>query len=158
MVDALDELHLAGKHPQQAALSLISLTSGATLGAAPARNPPVRPCEAAMLMVFPMKDLLDPDQPRFWRRIRCGACLIASTCPCKTARLRLSPDMGFPGTRSTTGCQTQIRRMSQHVCPPFGRRNERAGGGSGAAAGASAGAAAAPAAPAGEREFHAAPA
>ncbi|KAK9839654.1 hypothetical protein WJX81_003584 [Elliptochloris bilobata] len=32
VVDALDELHLAGKQPQEAMLSLISLTYGATLG------------------------------------------------------------------------------------------------------------------------------
>ena len=37
VVDALDELHLAGQQPQQATLSLISLTFGATLGAAPAK-------------------------------------------------------------------------------------------------------------------------
>lgn len=32
VVDALDELHLAGRQPQDAALSLISLTYDASLG------------------------------------------------------------------------------------------------------------------------------
>lgn len=49
-MDALDELHLAGKQPQEAALSLISLTYGATLGARPCCAPwrmPTPPLQAS---------------------------------------------------------------------------------------------------------------
>lgn len=122
VVDALDELHLAGRPPQEAALSLIGLTYGASLGAPRPAPPPL----SSALRGAGNAARAEPGcaEPALW-----------GSGSCRPVRPR--------GARDHQAC---MRRVILWKHFSGGRGHERAGGGRGAAAAAPARAAAAAAA------------
>lgn len=119
MVDALDELHLAGKQPQQAALSLISLTYGATLGEMSALEEVV-----AQLLVRQPAPLLRPLhlQALWWAVDRAHRALLAapSTAPQGPNPESSGEGAAGAGTAGDSGFGTDVEASSGNPENPSG--------------------------------------